>query len=96
MGPVACAARTSQSLLGLVYSHCRCVFIPRERELYSSGSMMPLDMRRGSRPEKQFNLCKMKEVKAVAGSNCENCQHQPFGLRKWDHHISVCQWDDCL
>lgn len=41
MGPVACAASTSQSLLGLVYSHCRCVLIPRERELYSSGSVMP-------------------------------------------------------
>lgn len=42
-------------------------------------------MRRGSRPEKQFNLYKMKEVKAVVGSSCESCQHQPFGLRKWDH-----------
>lgn len=96
MGPAACAASTSQSLLGLVSSHCRCVFIPREGELYSSGSVMPLDMRCGSRPEKQFNLCKMKEVRAVAGSSRENCQHQPFGLRKWDHRILVWQWDDCL
>ena len=42
MGPVACAASTSQSSLGLVYSHCRGVLIPRERELYSSGSVVPL------------------------------------------------------
>ena len=42
MGPVACAASTSQSSLGLVYSHCRGVLIPGERELYSSGSLLPL------------------------------------------------------